>query len=131
MKKLIVTGNVGLNPEVRFDTKGNEFVTFSLGVKSGTKEKPKTDWISVSCGGKLAEVAKNYVHKGSKLLIEGSPDVGAYINKNGEAAPNFKLYANNIELLSSKAESTENGISDSDSQHALNDVDISAEEIPF
>ena len=76
-----MTGNVGRDPEVRADQNGNQFVTFSLAVSVGTKQNPKTDWIDITCNGKLADVAKNYVKKGTKLLIEGFPSVHAYMSK--------------------------------------------------
>ena len=52
MKKIIITGNVGRDPEMKISQNGEEFVTFSLGVSVGTKDKPKTDWVDISCNGK-------------------------------------------------------------------------------
>ena len=60
MKKIIITGNVGRDPEVRSDQSGAQFVTFSVGVSVGTKQNPKTDWVDISCGGKLVDVAKKH-----------------------------------------------------------------------
>ncbi|MCX8514089.1 MAG: hypothetical protein RL017_881 [Pseudomonadota bacterium] len=102
MKKLIITGNVGREPELRADQNGNQYTTFSVGVSVGTKQAPKTDWVEVSCGGKLADIAKSYVKKGSKLLVEGYPTANAYINKENKPVASLRLYANNIELLSRK-----------------------------
>jgi single-strand DNA-binding protein len=99
MKKMFITDNVGKDPELRNDQVGNEFVTFSVAVSVGTKQNPKTDWIEVSCKDKLAEIACNYVKKGTKILVDGFPTVKAYINKNNEAVAILTLYANNLELL--------------------------------
>ena len=108
MKKIIITCNVGKNPELRVDSNsGMQFATFSVGVSVGTKQTPKTDWVDVSCNGKLADIAKNYIKKGSKLLIEGYPSASAYINKENKAVATLKVFANNIEFLSKQEDSSE------------------------
>ena len=104
MKKLICTGFCGKNPESRANQQGETFVTFSLGVSVGTKDKPKTDWLEISCNDKLAEIVENYVTKGSKLLIEGFPSTDAYINKDGKAISTMRLRAYTIEFIGSKQE---------------------------
>jgi len=104
MKKIFVTGNVGKDPESRADQSGNQFVTFSIGVSVGTKQTPKTDWVEISCNGKLADVARNYVKKGSKLLVEGFPSVSAYVNRENKPVGTLRVYANNFEFIGSKRE---------------------------
>ena len=123
MKKIIVTGNVGKDPELRADQSGNQFATFSVGVSVGTKQAPKTDWVDISCNGKLADVAKNYIKKGSKLLIEGYPSAGAYVNKENKAVATLKIFANNIEFLSKQEDGSE---SDDNSINKL-----TSDEVPF
>lgn len=122
MKKIIVTGNVGKDPESRFAPSGESFVTFSLAVTTGPKANQKTDWLEISCNGRTAEVAQNYVRKGTKLLVEGTPSAGAYMNKEGKAVATLRVYANNIEMLSSKDRSEEADDSSSqDYPHEYND----------
>ncbi|MCC2624514.1 MAG: hypothetical protein K0R14_387 [Burkholderiales bacterium] len=99
MKRLTITGNLGRDPELRIDPEGNSFATFSVGVTSGTKAKRRTDWIDVSCNGRLAEVITTYAKKGNKVLVEGFPSVGAYLNSENVPVPVQRLYANNVELL--------------------------------
>ncbi len=102
MKKIIVTGNVGRDPESRYDASGAMFVTFSLAVNTGSKANQKTDWLEISCNGKTAELVQTYVRKGKKLLIEGTPAASAYINKEGNAVATLRVYANNVEFLSNE-----------------------------
>ena len=102
MKKIIVTGNVGRDPESRYDASGSMFVTFSLAVNTGSKANQKTDWLEISCNGKTAELVQTYVRKGKKLLVEGTPAANAYINKEGNAVSTLRVYANNIEFLSNE-----------------------------
>lgn len=108
MFKLICTGNVGKAPTQRANNAGETFVTFSLGVSIGTKQNPKTNWVEISCNGKLAEVAAKYIVVGSKILVEGFPTANAYINKENKAVGTLRISANNIEFLSSnKSEHTQ------------------------
>lgn len=99
MKKMIITGNAGRDPEVRADEAGNTFVTFSVAVSVGSKKNPKTDWIDVVVSGRLVEVVRNYVRKGTKVLVEGYPVAGAYLNRENKPVAVLRLYANNLELL--------------------------------
>ena len=64
MKKIIITGNVGRDPEMRADQTGGQFASFSVGVSVGTKQNPKTDWVDVTCNGKLSDIARNFIKKG-------------------------------------------------------------------
>ena len=102
MKKIIITGNLGRDPERRADPQGNAFATFSVGVAVGTKDKPKTDWVDVSCSGKLADVVCTYLKKGAKVLVSGFPSVNAYMNKENQAVGTLRVYADNVEFLSNK-----------------------------
>ncbi len=58
----------------------------------------------MTCSGKLADIAKNYIKKGSKLLIEGFPSVNAYTDRSNNPVGTLRLYANNIEFISSAKE---------------------------
>jgi len=144
MKKVIVTGNVGRDPEIRADQSGGQFVTFSLGISVGTKQNPKTDWVDVSCNGKLAEVARNFVKKGSKLLVEGFPSVNAYINRENKAVGTLRINAHNFEFIGSKQDSTDEYNQDQTHDNNSNvynlpestnessgDVALKSDDIPF
>ena len=99
MKRLTITGNIGRDPELRLDPSGVQFATFSVAVPVGTKQNPKTDWVDVSCNGRLAEIACAYAKKGTKVLVDGYPNVNAYINKDNLPIASLRLYARSIELL--------------------------------
>src|SRR6185437_1013685 len=107
MKKIIITGNVGRDPEMRADQSGGQFASFSVGVSVGTKQNPKTDCVDVTCNGKLSDLARNYIKKGSKLLIEGFPSVNAYVNRENKPVGTLRIYANNIKFLGKREDSTE------------------------
>jgi len=99
MKRLTITGNLGRDPELRIDPNGNSFATFSVAVTVGSKGNSRTDWIDVSCNGKLAEIATTYAKKGNKVLVDGFPSVNAYINADNVPVPIQRLYAHSLEIL--------------------------------
>lgn len=109
MKKIFVTGNVGRDPEVRYAPSGESFVTFSLAVTTGPKNNQKTDWLEIGCNGKTAEVVQQYVVKGTRLLIEGTPSANAYINKDGKPVATLRVSASNIEFIGAKTTDATNG----------------------
>lgn len=129
MKKMIVTGNVGRDPEVRSDQSGSQFVTFSIGVSVGTKQNPKTDWVEISCGGRLVDVARNYVRKGTKVLIEGFPSVSAYMTKENKPAASMRVYANNLELLSKREDDSPSGDYNNDPVYTLPEINSNSAEV--
>jgi len=142
MKKIIVTGNVGRDPEMRADQSGGQFATFSIGVSVGTKQNPKTDWVDISCNGKLADIARNYIKKGTKLLVEGFPSVGAYINKENKPVGTLRIYANNIEMLSKREDAQSENEHQDESVYTLPEVNqqpnqqaaagsLTSDDIPF
>lgn len=122
MKRLTVTGNIGRDPEMRLDANGNQFAAFSVGVSVGTKINPKTDWVEITCNGKLAEVVTTYGKKGRRVLVDGFPHVNAYINKDDVPVGTLRMYANSVELLG-------RGHDDDDSEeanmvtHQVNDIE--------
>ena len=134
MKKILITGNLGKDPEKKSDGAGNQFVTFTVAVSVGNKEKPKTDWVDISCNGKLSELASAYLTKGAKVLVSGFPSVNAYVNKENKAVGVLRIYADNIEFLSAKVDSTQNQLNNNEVSeiplmHEANRVE--ADQIPF
>lgn len=112
-QRLIIVGNVGRDPEMRYTPSGQAVCNFSVATThqytTGSGEKVKeTSWFKVSTWGKQAEVCNQYVKKGSKVLIEGrlTPDKatgGPRIwDKNGEPAASFEVTAGTVRFLSSR-----------------------------
>ena len=141
MKKIIITGNVGKDPELRADQNGNQFATFSVGVSVGTKQSPKTDWVEVSCNGKLADLARNYIKKGSKLLVEGFPSANAYLNRENKPVASLRVFANTVEFLSKREDGPSDdyghkdepvySLPDADSSGSSNHHSLTSDNIPF
>ncbi len=115
--QIIIVGNVGKEPEMRYTPSGQAITSFSVATSrqytAGNGEQVKeTIWFRVSTWGKLAEVCQQYVKKGSKVLIEGrlvpdkqtgSPRV--YEKQDGSSASSFEVNANTVRFLGDKHES--------------------------
>lgn len=78
INKVILVGNVGADPEVRYLPNGNAVTTLSVATSETWKDKTtgekqdRTEWHRVVCFNRLGEIAGEYIRKGSKLYVEGS-----------------------------------------------------------
>ena len=90
VNKAIVLGNLGQDPEVRFMPSGEAVANLSIATSESWKDKQtgepkeKTEWHKVSVFGKLAEIAGEYLKKGSKVYIEGQLQTRKWQNQQGQ-----------------------------------------------
>lgn len=100
MNLLIISGNLGQDPEMRFTPTGKPVTNFSIAVNSrGPDNQPEPTWFNVICWEKLAEITNQYLHKGSKVLVEGRLKVRKYETKQGEPRFSLDVTANNVEFM--------------------------------
>lgn len=89
INKVILLGNVGQDPEIRFMQSGDAVANLSLATSESWKDKTtgekkeKTEWHRVVVFGKLAEVVRDYVKKGSKIYIEGALQTRKWQDQSG------------------------------------------------
>ena len=107
MNKVMLIGNVGQEPEIRYVDQGKAVARISLAttergytLQNGTQVPDHTDWHRVILWYKLAEIVEKYVHKGDKLYIEGRIRYSTYDDKQGQRRSMTEIWADNIELLS-------------------------------
>lgn len=109
VNKFIGIGNLGREPELRFMPDGKAVCNFSIAIsekykdKSG-EQKEVTEWVNIALFGKLAEIAGEYLKKGSKVYIEGKMKTEKY-SKDGIDRYTTKIIGEKMEMLSSKSES--------------------------
>lgn len=106
MNKVMLIGNVGSEPEVRYVDRDMPVARISLAttergytLQNGTKVPDRTDWHHVILWRKLAEIVEKYVHKGDKLYIEGRIRYTSYNDKQGVRRNQTEIWADNIEML--------------------------------
>jgi single-strand DNA-binding protein len=113
---IIIVGNVGKEPEMRYTPSGQAVTSFSLASnrsytgQNGQQIK-ETTWFRVSVWAKQAETVSQYVHKGSKVLVEGrltvDPATGGprvWTRQDGTPGASFEVSATTVRFLSSKGE---------------------------
>jgi single-strand DNA-binding protein len=113
---IIIVGNVGRDPEMRYTPSGQAVTSFSVATNrqytSANGEQVKeTIWFRISTWGKTAEVCNQYVKKGSKVLVEGrlTPDKATggpriWTKQDGTAGASFEITASTVRFLSSRGE---------------------------
>lgn len=90
VNKVILIGNLGQDPDTRYTPNGNAVVNLNLATDESYKDRqtgqlvPKTEWHRVVLFGKVAEVAGQYLRKGSKVYIEGKLQTRKWQNKEGQ-----------------------------------------------
>ncbi len=101
--KLTIVGNLGKDPEMKYTTDGKAVTTFSV---AASNRKDETTWFRVSTWDKQAETCNQYLHKGSKVLVEGrlKPEINVYQRKDGSYAASYDVTADTVRFLSGKDE---------------------------
>jgi len=90
INKVILVGNLGAKPEVKYASNGNAISNLSVATseswtdKSTGQKQERTEWHRVSLFGKLAEIAGQYLDKGSKVYVEGKLQTRKWQDKNGQ-----------------------------------------------
>jgi single-strand DNA-binding protein len=89
VNKVILVGNLGKDPEVRYTQDGKAVASLTLATSESWKDQSgqvqeKTEWHRVSIFGKLAEIAGEYLRKGSQIYIEGKLQTRKWTNKEGQ-----------------------------------------------
>ncbi|MFA6301940.1 MAG: single-stranded DNA-binding protein [Legionella sp.] len=108
INKVILIGNVGVDPDVRYLPNGSAVTTLSLATSETWKDKTtgekqeKTEWHRVVCFNRLGEIAGEYVRKGSKLYIEGSLRTRKWQDQQGQEKYTTEIIANELQMLDSK-----------------------------
>jgi single-strand DNA-binding protein len=134
-QNLIIVGNLGRDPEMRYTPSGQAVTNFNVATNrkyttSDGNQVEETTWFRVSTWGKTAEVCNQYLKKGSKVLVEGrlnpDPDTGGpriWTRQDGTSAASFEITANQVRFLSTRVEA-EGAYTADDSQGISEPEDI-------
>lgn len=118
INKVILVGNIGGDPEVRYLPNGNAVATLSLATSEAWKDKTtgekqeRTEWHRVVCFNRLGEIAGEYVRKGSKLYVEGSLRTRKWQDQQGQDKYTTEIVASDIQMLDSKGSGNNAGYED-------------------
>ena len=96
INQLVLTGNLGSNPEIFFGSEGDPVTSFPLAFKSG---REKTSWIKCVCFNKNAEVAEKYLHSGARVAVVGYLSQSKWKTNEGEPRSSYEMIVNAIEFI--------------------------------
>lgn len=108
VNKVIIVGNLGQDPEVRFFPNGGSVCNVTIATSESWKDKQtgeqkeQTEWHRVSFNNRLAEIAAEYLKKGSKVYIEGSLRTRKWQNQQGQDQYTTEIRANEMQMLDSR-----------------------------
>ena len=113
---IIVVGNLGRDPEMRYTPSGQAVTNFSVATNrqytsSNGESVKETTWFRISAWGRLAETTNQYLRKGSRVLVEGrlTPDQASggpriWTRQDGSSAASYEISANTVRFLSTRQE---------------------------
>ena len=110
VNKVILIGNLGADPEVRYTPDGAQVANFNLATSeswndrtSGEKQE-RTEWHRLVVWRKLAEIAGQYLKKGSKIYIEGKLQTRSWEDQSGQKRYTTEVVVNELQMLDSRGE---------------------------
>jgi len=109
VNKVILVGRLGRDPETRFTGGGQAVANFSVATdetykdKNGERQK-RTEWHKIVVWGKQAEIAQQYLKKGSLIFIEGRIQSREWQDKEGQKRTSFEIVATNFRMLGGRAD---------------------------
>lgn len=107
-QQMTIVGNVGRDVTLRYTQSGVAVADFSVAVTrkfgTGEQKQEKTLWVRVTAWRNLAEIANQYVKKGQSILVVGTVEVSAYLDKGGQPAATLELTADTFQMLGRRDE---------------------------
>lgn len=129
INKVILIGNLGKDPELRYTPNSKAVATFSLATTEKWKDKEgqfqeKTEWHNIVAWGKQAEICKEYLKKGSSVYVEGRLQHRSYDDKDGNKKYITEIVARTVQMLGRKGEAKEEPVSQDLESSAAEEEDL-------
>ena len=108
INKVILIGNLGRDPETRYSQGGSAVTNFSVATtenwrdKQSGEQQERTEWHNIVCFARLAEIAGEYLHKGSKVYIEGSLRTSSW-EQDGQKKYRTEVMARDLQMLDGRS----------------------------
>jgi len=109
INKVILIGNLGADPDTRFTPQGTAVTNLSIATDESYKDKqtgqmvPRTEWHRVVLFNRLAEIAKEYLKKGSKVYLEGRLQTRKWQDQSGQDRYTTEIVGNEMQMLDSRS----------------------------
>ena len=101
MNKMLVIGNVGTDPEMRYTPNGNPVTSFRVATSrryttAEGEQREETEWFRISAWNRLAETCNQYVTKGMKVYVEGRLKSDEWVGQDGQTRFGMEITANDV-----------------------------------
>lgn len=145
LNKIILIGNLGKDPEMRYTPEGTPVATFSLATsenwtdKNGTRQE-HTEWHNIVAWNRLADLSKRFLTKGRQVYVEGRLRTREWNDREGNRRRTTEVIVSQIVLLGSRSQSIDAPVPTQDSdrpgnaaepEQAFGDAGITDNDIPF
>ncbi len=120
LNKVLIIGNVGQEPEMRFTASGKPVASFSVACNSKFGETETTEWFNVVAWNKLAETCNQYIVKGQQVYAEGRLQTRKWEGQDGQTKYRTDLIANTVLFLGKK-----------EAREELPETELEPDDIPF
>lgn len=112
LNKVMIIGNLGRDPEMRYTPSGKPVTTFSVATSrtwntSDGEKREETEWFNVVAWSSLAEICKQYLTKGQQVYIEGRLQTRHWDDQEGNKHTSVEIVANEMIILSERRETGE------------------------
>lgn len=136
INKVILIGNLGGDPEVRYTPSGTAVANFTIATteqwtsKDGKKEE-KTEWHKIVAWGRLGEICGEYLHKGKQVYIEGKLQTRSWEDRDGNKKYTTEIIAFTMQMLGPKGRDGDSSGRMSERPPVEEPLSIPDDEIPF
>ncbi len=137
LNKVMIIGNLGADPEMRFTPNGNPVTTFRIAATSNRvtpdgERKQETEWFTIVTWNKLAETCNQYLSKGRRAYVEGRLQTRSWDGQDGQKRYRTEVIASRVLFLDKTGTASFPGEEDSVAEiKSEGEGDISAEDLPF
>lgn len=138
--KIILVGNLGRDPELRYTAQGTPVCSFSMATNERRKDRngemqDQTTWFRVTLWNRLAETASQYLQKGRQVYIEGRLRVEEYVDRDGKPRQSLEVTGTEMHFVGSRSDEpageSRAATASAGSAPAEPQPDLSDEDIPF
>ena len=141
--KIILVGNLGRDPELRYTPQGTPVWNFTLATNERRKDKTGetqdiTTWFRVTLWGRQAETASQYLTKGKPIYVEGRLRVEEWTDRDGKARHTLEVHATDMQFIGTRGEDGgqshargDAGSASAGGRGAASEPDITDDDIPF
>lgn len=113
LNKILIIGNVGRDPEMRYTPNGNPVTSFSVATSrrytTQGEQREETEWFRISAWNRLAETCNQYVTKGMKVYVEGRLSSNEWVGQDGEKRFGLEITASEVKFLNRPGDADSGG----------------------